>query len=504
MSTLKFANKKNNIDKSTKNWKVLIVDDEPEIHTMTKTVLSSFELEGHYLEFFSAYNGSEAIEVLKENPDIAIVLLDVVMETDDAGLVTAKKIREELNNHLVRIILRTGQPGSAPEEEVIVKYRINDYKEKTELTSKKLFTAMVSSIRSYEDLITIKKNKDGLEKIIEATKSISEERSLEIFAEGVLTQLISILNLNNDSLIINTNNALSVGKQNSNYRILASTGDFKKDKKFEDINSNIKDLVLKSMEEECSYFDENHYVGYFKFNEEVAYSIYISGCDNINMLDKKLTEIFSNNIAVAFNNLSLNNEILDTQKEIIERLGEVVEKRSNEASKHVHRVSELSYLLAIDSGISETQAQLLKMASPMHDIGKIGIPDSILLKPGKLTPEEFEIMKTHAVMGYEILRTSKRDMLKAAAIVAHEHHEKWDGTGYPSNLSGENIHIFGRITAIADVFDALYHKRCYKEAWPLEEILKLFEEQKAKHFDPKLVELIFKNVARYVKIVELV
>jgi response regulator RpfG family c-di-GMP phosphodiesterase len=504
MSTLKFANKKTNIDKSVKNWKVLIVDDEPEIHTMTKTVLSSFELEGHYLEFFSAYNGSEAIEVLKENKDIAIVLLDVVMETDDAGLVTAKKIREELNNHLIRIILRTGQPGSAPEEEVIVKYRINDYKEKTELTSKKLFTAIVSSIRSYEDLITIKKNKDGLEKIIEATKSISEERSLELFAEGVLTQLISILNLSNDSLIINTNNALSIVKKNNDYRILASTGDFKKDKKFEDINITVKNLVLKHMESESSYFDKNHYVGYFKFNEDVSYSIYISGCDNINALDKKLTEIFSNNIAIAFNNLSLNKEMLDTQKEIIERLGEVVEKRSNEASKHVHRVAELSYLLAIDYGMEQTQAQLLKMASPMHDIGKIGIPDSILLKPGKLTDDEFDLMKTHSEIGYEILKTSKRDMLKAAAIVAHEHHERWDGTGYPSKIMKKDIHIFGRITAVADVFDALYHKRCYKEAWPLEDILKLFEEQKGKHFEPKLVELIFKNIDRYIKIVKLV
>jgi len=144
------------------------------------------------------------------------------------------------------------------------------------------------------------------------------------------------------------------------------------------------------------------------------------------------------------------------------------------------------------------------MASPMHDIGKIGIPDSILLKPGKLTTEEFEIMKTHAELGYNILKTSKRDMLKAAAIVAHEHHEKWDGSGYPFNKKGDDIHIYGRVSAVADVFDALYHKRCYKEAWPLEDILKLFKEESGKHFDPKLVNILLNNTDKYIKIVSLV
>jgi len=501
MAKLKFAKTQERTENLNK-WKILIVDDEPEIHSMTKTVLSDFELDGHSLEFYSAYSGEECIEFLKKNKDIAMVLLDVVMESDDAGLIAAQKIREELNNSLIRIVLRTGQPGSAPEEEVIVKYKINDYKEKTELTSKKLFSTMVTALRSYQDLKTIKKNKDGLKKIIEATKSISEERSLEIFAEGVLTQLISILNLNNDSLIINSNNALSVGKSKQDYKILASTGDFKSNKSFDDVNEEVKNLIFQAMENEKSHFDKEHYVGYFKFNEDISYMIYICGCANISTLDRELTKIFSNNISVAFNNLSLNNEILETQKEIIERLGEVVEKRSNEASKHVYRVSEVSYMLAIDFGLSHKEAQLLKMASPMHDIGKIGIPDSILLKPGSLTKEEFEIMKTHAQMGYDILKTSNRDMLKTAAIVAHEHHEKWNGSGYPRGIKGEDIHIYGRISAVADVFDALYHKRCYKEAWPLEAILDLFKEERGKHFDPKLVDIILQNIDKYVEIVK--
>ena len=136
----------------------------------------------------------------------------------------------------------------------------------------------------------------------------------------------------------------------------------------------------------------------------------------------------------------------------------------------------------------------------MHDIGKVGIPDAILNAPRKLNEEEFEIMKTHAKLGYDMLKHSDKAILRAAAIVAHEHHEKWDGSGYPRGLQGEDIHIYGRITAVADVFDALGSERVYKKAWDLEDILKLFEEQKAKHFDPKLVELFFENLDSFLEI----
>lgn len=184
-------------------------------------------------------------------------------------------------------------------------------------------------------------------------------------------------------------------------------------------------------------------------------------------------------------------------------MGAIGETRSQETGLHVKRVAEYSYLLAILYGLDEKEANLLRQASPMHDIGKVGIPDNILNKPGKLTPEEFEIMKSHAQLDYEMLKHSKRDILKASAIVAREHHEKWDGSGYPRGLSGENIHIYGRITAIADVFDALAHDRVYKKAWNLEEIYDLLKEEKGKHFDPKLIDIFFNNLDKFLKIKEL-
>jgi len=198
--------------------------------------------------------------------------------------------------------------------------------------------------------------------------------------------------------------------------------------------------------------------------------------------------------------IELTNDIIDTQKDIIVTMGAIGESRSKETGVHVKRVAEYSRLLAMKYGLNKEQCDLLYNASPMHDIGKVAISDSILQKPGKLTSEEFEIMKTHSTLGYNMLKNSKRDILSAAAIVAHEHHEKYDGSGYPNNKKGEDIHIFGRITAVADIFDALGSDRCYKKAWDLDKIVELLRQEKGKHFDPKLVDIFIDNLDDFLEV----
>ncbi len=201
----------------------------------------------------------------------------------------------------------------------------------------------------------------------------------------------------------------------------------------------------------------------------------------------------------AFNQLVLqrnaelevaNTEIQSTQREIILTMGAIGEARSRETANHVVRVAELSLLLGRRLGLSELQCSELHDAAPMHDIGKVGIPDSILNKPGKLTDEEYETMKTHSQKGYEVFRHSDRPLLQAASLVALHHHERWDGAGYPQGLSGTDIHIYGRIVAVADVFDALISPRCYKEPWPAEEVYAYFKQNAGSQFDPELVELV--------------
>ncbi len=198
--------------------------------------------------------------------------------------------------------------------------------------------------------------------------------------------------------------------------------------------------------------------------------------------------------------INLNKEIEDTQKEVIFRIGAIGETRSKETGNHVKRVAEYSKLLALYYGLGEDEAELLKQVSPMHDIGKVGIPDNILNKPGKFTDKEFEIMKQHSKIGYDMLSGTDKPLLKAASIVAYEHHEKWSGGGYPRGIKGEEIHIFGRITALADVFDALGSDRCYKKKWDDEKIFTLFKEERGRHFEPKLVDIFFENLDQFLKV----
>ena len=196
----------------------------------------------------------------------------------------------------------------------------------------------------------------------------------------------------------------------------------------------------------------------------------------------------------------LHEDLENTQEELIFKMGEIGETRSQETGFHVKRVALYSQLLAKLYGLSEEEVKYITAASPMHDIGKVGIPDDILTKPGKLTDKEWKIMKTHTDIGYALFKDSDKTLLKTAAIIANEHHEKYDGSGYPRALKGEAIHIYGRITALADVFDALGSDRCYKKAWSDEKIFKLLKEERGKHFDPKLVNLFFEHLDEFLTI----
>jgi response regulator RpfG family c-di-GMP phosphodiesterase len=230
----------------------------------------------------------------------------------------------------------------------------------------------------------------------------------------------------------------------------------------------------------------------YKCEKGKTYLINFRGIKTLNYIFAYTTEITSV--------LEAEEEIINTQKDVVYTMGAIGETRSKETGNHVKRVALYSELLALKCGLPKKEAELLKLASPMHDIGKVGIKDEILNKPGKLTPDEFEIMKTHAELGYDMLKNSEKEILRAAATVAYEHHEKWDGSGYPRGLSGEDIHIYGRITAIADVFDALGSDRVYKKAWSLDKIFDLLKNQDGKHFDPKLVKIFFDNFDEFDKI----
>jgi putative two-component system response regulator len=195
-------------------------------------------------------------------------------------------------------------------------------------------------------------------------------------------------------------------------------------------------------------------------------------------------------------------EIVEREHETIFCLSRAAEYRDPETGAHILRMAHYSRLIARRLGLSQEQQDMLFEAAPMHDIGKVGIPDMILLKPGRLFDAEFEIMKMHATIGYEILRTSKSPLMQVAAEIAWTHHEKFDGSGYPRGLVGEDIPLFGRIVAVADVFDALTSERPYKRAWKVEEAQAFLQEWSGRHFDPRCVNVFLQDWEEVMEIKE--
>jgi putative two-component system response regulator len=186
--------------------------------------------------------------------------------------------------------------------------------------------------------------------------------------------------------------------------------------------------------------------------------------------------------------------LIQREHETLNILGKTAEYKDPETASHVARVAHYSKLIARELGLDEKEQELIFYAAPFHDLGKVGIEDKILLKPGKLDNEEFDIMKTHAMIGYEILKDSNSEYLQSGAQIALTHHEKYNGRGYPKGLVGDEIPIFGRIVAVVDVFDALTSNRPYKKAWSFEDALNLLKEESGQHFDPKIVDIFINNV----------
>ncbi|MBF0304606.1 MAG: HD domain-containing protein [Alphaproteobacteria bacterium] len=342
-------------------WTALVVDDEESMHEVTRLVTDRLVFRGRPIRLLSARSAAEARALVEREPDIAVVLLDVVMETDTAGLDFVRWLRAERHLADPRIIIRTGQPGNAPERGVMEQFDINYYRTKTELTADRLVSTLVVALRSFDEVVSVRRLADTLERNQRAT----------VFA-----------------------------------------------------------------------------------------------------------------------------------------LAELAEHRDTDTGAHIHRVRTAAEglareLLARGVYADELHAELVEtigLAATLHDVGKVAIPDTILHKPGKLNPEEWIVMKSHAVVGGGLLEraaasTGSGYMLTAAQI-AHHHHERWDGHGYPAGLSGRDIPLPARIAAVVDVFDALVSPRPYKAAWPVAAAAAYVRDNAGSHFDPQVADAFLSVIPR--------
>ncbi|MFT4106129.1 MAG: DUF3369 domain-containing protein [Lacrimispora sp.] len=484
------------------SYKILISDDESEVYHITKMILRDFLFEHHRLEFFYARNKEETVRIFEEHPDIAVLFQDVVMEKNDTGLEIIDYLRYTLKNRKTRIVLRTGQPGEAPEEQVIREYDINDYCLKTDLTVSRLKTTVITALRNYRDIMKIESYRKGLEKIIETSANMFTHNTLSDFLTSILNHLSGFYHETEGMLYIRDhfaeekNNGFVTMEQSSVPVIVAATGnyvshigrDIRKIEELEDIYSWM--TKEENKDEPVAYVGDGFVIRNNAAGVKDNY-IFIEG--EKDLYDFELIKFFLSNYSVALDNYLLNNMIFNAQKEIIFSLGELGEKHFEETGGHVERVSVMMYNFAKIIGYPHSECEKIKLASVLHDIGKIGIPDTILKKPGRLTIEEFEIMKQHTIIGCDVLSKSNLEIMKLAAEISLTHHERYNGTGYPRNLKGEEIPLVGRMIAIIDVYDAMCHKRIYKEASTCEEALEYIESQKGKHFDGNLAETFLKN-----------
>jgi len=290
-------------------WRILVVDDEPDIHAVTRMALANVVFKDRAVELLSAHSGKEGYEILSRESDIALVLLDVVMESDDAGLVLARRIREELKNTMVRIVLRTGQPGQAPEDRVIVEYDINDYKAKTELTKQKLFTTLISSLRGYEGLLTIDRSRVGLDKILHCVTDLYQLRSLQGFSSGVLRQISAIID-------VGTNGVLCVMQDNreekSTARIIAATGEYAElaEKAMLPTDHPWSSQVNLALSERRNVFAHPVDVLFIEAAPGREFVIVLTPPYPLSDFQCSLLSLFCERIAIAFDNLAKHEELL--------------------------------------------------------------------------------------------------------------------------------------------------------------------------------------------------
>ena len=472
-------------------WRVLVVDDEPDVHAITRLVLRDTVFENRPVEFINAYSAAEAREILDKDHGIAAAIIDVVMETDDAGLKLAQWIREELKNNLVRIILRTGRPGEAPERSVILRYDINDYREKSELTDVRLLTMLVSALRGYRDLHMLELSRRGFERIAAASGQLFRNRSVHDFIGGVLVQLSSLIAGGEHSVMIDTSGIGVKGEDDP--VVIAATGRYENliGKKLSEIadHEEIIELIGEARSSHAPLYRNHHFAANYRSADESDMVLVLQTGASLGSDERSVLEAFSANVSLAFENLTLSQQVENAQREMIYMLGDAVETRSTETGDHVRRMTSLVGLLAEKAGLPAQQAHQMQIASSLHDIGKLAIPDSILKKPGPLSDDEMDEMKDHATIGYNFLKNQRDRLLKMGAEICYTHHERWQGQGYPRGLAGEEIPLSGRIVALADVMDALSHKRVYKDAWDVGQVFEHIKSGAGVLYDPHLVQI---------------
>lgn len=536
-------------------WKIFIIDDDDEVHKITRMVLGSLMFEERPVVFLHSYSSEQALEIFRANPDIAVALVDVVMDTDDAGLRLVEQVRSELGNSFVRLILRTGQAGLAPEREVVIRYDINDYKEKTELSSEKLCTAVISALRSYRDIIALESARLGMERMVTASEVLFRARTVFQFTEIVLSQALAVMGVSTSTALQREAKGLLVAKEGAYFvpgTICATTGSCRES----------SSEILASLEQDTNSFRHNQEDCVNVEDRTVEMLVRSSYGDEFQLViqlprpAKKveiwLLELFRLKANSALERLVQIEKTREAQRQAIRALAKIreqhtqqdhtsaysVRKRTDSASDlvaiagdnicsslqpgvdffcqlaiqaevttwgnperaaaHILRVSRYAYHLAKLYGADNEYCGAILRAARLHDIGNLFVSPYHYCAWSESDGTARSLATPHTTTGSQFLAENEQTTLsdtQLAVEIALHHHEAWDGRGYPAGLSGEKIPLSARIVAVSDFFDTATHgcAACEKPANRDDEVFEMLSMASGFLFDPKIVNLFVRN-----------
>lgn len=499
-------------ENSLRPWKVMIVDDEPGVHAATRLALRDISFRGRGLEFVSAYSGAEAMAKLHEHPDTAMIFLDVVMESEDAGLKVARRIRKE-GFSLVRIVLRTGHPGYAPERQVVVDYDIHDYKEKSSLDFAKLFSCLISALRAFDDLVAIEQHRRGLLSVLEAV-SWFDLRSLKRYLSRMLSELSSLAGIEVDQLLlaVDRRNGRN-GLNGSNGRAASGeSGESSESKEFtvlidglaaEPLSANERRFIADSLASRSALSGANAatYV-VSAFGLELA--LFTRDKQALARADLVLLELFLNKVAQALDNHQTFAEILSERDSLVRAFADPGERWGGHDSHEIETLQRLCRETAarlqqrvdFPGEIDDWFVFSIGTAGGFHDLGEQHLPHALLEKAGPLSAAERQTVEQHVKDGVDILRRKLGTMqhsrlFELAESVIQQHHERYDGSGYPAGLVGNAIALPARIVAVVDCFVAMTAARPHRPAWSRAETLVHLQQGRGSLFDPRVVDAFF-------------
>ena len=476
-------------------WKVLIADDDADVHSVTRLALKGVRFLGRPLEFLDAYSGEETLRVLQEHPDTAVLFLDVIMETDDAGLRTARQIRE-FGFNLVRIILRTGFPGQAPERQVIVDYDIHDYKEKTELSAQKVFTALVSALRAHNDLLNIDRHRNGLMRVLESV-SWFDFNAVSRYVSGMLVEFAALSGLDASQISVHARPAPGSGHAGNLLPKLAfstETGEGGDD-------GDAESLIDATFAQRHG-IDATTGATLFESNQGFDVVAHVRVADAFRRADTVLMQVFMNKVCQSLANYAAFTLMAAQRNAVFHALASRAERWDPQAERVLGELGRLSMAIArrlqvtlsFPGEINEDLVRDIGMASMLHDLGNDALPDGLLAKSGSFTAEERAAMQAHVGAGLTTLARWEGFALPGAFELAHAviagHHERYDGSGYPGGLAGEAIPLAARIVAVADAYIALRTARPHRAALDEAAASECLRAAAGSAFDPVVVDAL--------------